>query len=126
MVSLNLYESGNLELLTQPKTKKDRNPILLTTQQAAEKLGLSPRTLFNLRVVGGGPQFVTIGKSVRYPLDDLMEYYQNLPRFHNTTECRLSGTPRNVLPHSEANNSVINVPSTFNDTLPLIGGENID
>jgi excisionase family DNA binding protein len=39
---------------------------LLTTGEAAKRLGLSPRTLETLRVRGGGPVFVKMGKAVRY------------------------------------------------------------
>ena len=39
---------------------------LLTQREAAEALRLSVRTLERLRVFGGGPRFVRIGKSIRY------------------------------------------------------------
>ncbi len=44
---------------------------LLTTDQAAERCNLSPRTLEKFRVVGGGPIFVRLRGSVRYRLEDL-------------------------------------------------------
>lgn len=40
--------------------------LLLTTQNAAERLGLSPRTLEALRVRGGGPSYLKLGRLVRY------------------------------------------------------------
>lgn len=44
----------------------------LTTQEAAEYLGLKPSTLEKWRVVGGGPEFRKLGgRSVRYHRDDL-------------------------------------------------------
>ena len=41
-------------------------PELLTTREAAERLGLSPRTLERYRVTGEGPRFRKIGRWVRY------------------------------------------------------------
>ena len=35
---------------------------LLTTEQAAKRLGLSPRTLERYRVSGEGPEFLKIGR----------------------------------------------------------------
>jgi len=40
---------------------------LLTTQQAAESLGISRRTLENMRLKGNGPVYTKIGSLVRYP-----------------------------------------------------------
>ncbi len=40
--------------------------VLLTTRIAAEWLGLSPRTLEALRVRGGGPSYLKLGRLVRY------------------------------------------------------------
>ena len=39
---------------------------LMDENETAERLGLSPRTLQAWRVRGGGPQYVKIGRSVRY------------------------------------------------------------
>lgn len=44
---------------------------LLTTQQAAELLGLSEQTLRNWRTTGGGPPAVKVGRNVRYRGRDL-------------------------------------------------------
>lgn len=44
---------------------------LLSERQAARRLGLSPRTLANLRVVGGGPCFRKLGRRVLYRPQDL-------------------------------------------------------
>ena len=43
----------------------------LSTRQAAEWLGLSPRTLDRYRVTGEGPVFHRFGSRVRYLLADL-------------------------------------------------------
>lgn len=44
--------------------------ILLTEQEAAQALGISPRALWQLRADGDVP-FVSIGRSVRYRPSDL-------------------------------------------------------
>ncbi len=44
---------------------------LLRTRAAAEKLGLSPRTLEKWRVQGRGPRFYKLGSSVAYGSGDL-------------------------------------------------------
>lgn len=44
---------------------------VLTERETAEYLNISHRTLQKLRVVGGGPQYVKIGRSVRYRAADL-------------------------------------------------------
>jgi excisionase family DNA binding protein len=48
--------------------------ILLTEQQAAERLTVAVKTLQAWRVRGGGPKFVKLGRSVRYTEQDLEEY----------------------------------------------------
>ena len=48
---------------------------LLTTEQAAEFLGLTPRFLEARRMRGGGPRYVNISKrAVRYSLTDLQAW----------------------------------------------------
>ena len=49
---------------------------LLTTRQAAARLGLSPRTLERYRVTGGGPEFVKMGHAVRYVAGKLNEWIE--------------------------------------------------
>lgn len=44
---------------------------LITTQEAARRLSLSPGTLRNWRCRGCGPTFVRIGGAVRYRALDL-------------------------------------------------------
>ncbi len=46
-------------------------PRFLTTDESAEFLRLSPRTLEKLRVLGGGPRFRKLGARVVYAVDDL-------------------------------------------------------
>lgn len=47
---------------------------LLTTEQAATFLGLSPNTVNQWRYLKRGPRFRKIGKNVRYAEADLLEY----------------------------------------------------
>ena len=46
---------------------------LLSTEHAAQYLGISPRTLHNWRWMGGGkgPAFVRVGRAVRYDVRTL-------------------------------------------------------
>jgi len=45
---------------------------LLSTEQAARHLALSPRTLEALRLRGGGPAYVALGRrAIRYRIEDL-------------------------------------------------------
>lgn len=44
---------------------------LLTTEQAATHLNISPRTLEKKRRTGDGPPFFKVGHAVRYGVDDL-------------------------------------------------------
>ncbi len=46
----------------------------LTTAQAAERLGLQPRTLERWRWAGTGPRFRKLGGAVRYAPQDLDEF----------------------------------------------------
>lgn len=47
------------------------NDKYLTTQEAAEYLSLSPRTMEGFRLKGGGPKFYRRGRLVRYKQADL-------------------------------------------------------
>ena len=47
---------------------------LLTTAEAAEFVRLSKPHLEKCRVYGGGPQFVRLGRSVRYRIEDLQAW----------------------------------------------------
>lgn len=48
---------------------------LLDTPDAAEVLGVSPRTMEDWRWRGGGPEWFKVGKRlVRYRLEDLMAF----------------------------------------------------
>ncbi|NIE81466.1 AlpA family transcriptional regulator [Asaia sp. As-1742] len=56
------------------RTKPARH---LRTPQAAEWLGISPRTLERYRVIGGGPVFHKLGNRVTYTVADLREWVEN-------------------------------------------------
>ena len=47
------------------------HPTYLSTRQAAELLGLSPRTLERYRGAGEGPPYMNLGPRVRYARPDL-------------------------------------------------------
>ena len=57
---------------------KDKN--LLTSEQAAEVLGLQPGTLQTYRTRGGGPRFRKIGRWVRYTPEDLQAWLDKCGR----------------------------------------------
>lgn len=59
---------------------------LLTTEQAADFLGLSPRTLEDWRYKGGGPRYKKVGRSVRYVKAELIEWVQEGTREHTSQE----------------------------------------
>jgi len=67
-------------LVTLPSvagTDRDAPPSgarLLNRDQAARWLGLAPHTLANWAVLGRGPRFARIGRSIRYDLRDLEEF----------------------------------------------------
>ncbi|MBC9009754.1 helix-turn-helix transcriptional regulator [Acetobacter tropicalis] len=49
----------------------------LRTPQAAEWLGISPRTLERYRTIGGGPVFYKLGNRVTYTIGDLKTWAEN-------------------------------------------------
>lgn len=48
----------------------------MDTRAAAEYLMLSPHTLYRWRWSGDGPQYVKLGRSVRYRLKDLVSFVE--------------------------------------------------
>lgn len=58
---------------------------LMDDTEAARFLGMGRRTLQNWRVLGGGPPFLRLGRSIRYSLSDLQKYL-DARRFRSTTE----------------------------------------
>ena len=54
--------------------------ILLNTEQAAKRFGLSPRTLERYRVTGEGPEYVKLGHAVRYSVSALNRWLKGRTR----------------------------------------------
>ncbi len=50
------------------------NTGFMKTEQIADHLGLSPRTLESYRSRGGGPAFYVFGSVVRYLLSDVLKW----------------------------------------------------
>ena len=67
---------------------------LLTTRQAAERLGLSPRTLERYRVTGEGPRFRKIGRWVRYTPEDLVQWLESCARTSTSDNGRAAAGAR--------------------------------
>ena len=53
---------------------------LLNEKGAAKILGNKPATMRRWRYVGGGPEYVKVGRLVRYPLSSLEKYKLNRTR----------------------------------------------
>ncbi len=58
---------------------------LVNQKQAAQFLGLSPRTLESWRLTGGGPVYIKVGRRVRYRGCDL-EAWLNARRRISTSD----------------------------------------
>ncbi|MCA3746067.1 MAG: helix-turn-helix domain-containing protein [Phenylobacterium sp.] len=58
---------------------------LLSTPTVAEITGLSQVTLRRWRTTGGGPQFVRLGRAVRYRSDDVNAFVE-ARTFRSTSE----------------------------------------
>jgi len=75
-----MRELATSPLAPSPDAKAQRSvvPTLgLTTEQAAQSLALSRRTLEGWRVRGGGPAFVKLTRGVvRYRLEDLRTWLE--------------------------------------------------
>jgi hypothetical protein len=60
----------------------------LDTDNAAQYLGLSTKTLAMMRSAGSGPKFVKRGRVFRF-LEDLQAWMGAQPRVHSTAQARL-------------------------------------
>jgi predicted DNA-binding transcriptional regulator AlpA len=58
---------------------ENSNKKQLTDIQAAEWLNISVSTLRRWRLIGGGPRWVRIGSSIRYPSNDIEMFLSNAP-----------------------------------------------
>lgn len=59
--------------------------VALTTREAAQYLGLAVSTLNKWRCHGGGPEFLKLGRAVRYRQDDLDRFLETR-MFRSTAE----------------------------------------
>ena len=71
---------------------------LLNTRQAAEFLNLSPTSLVTLRCRGGGPEFVRLGRAVRYRMADLEAWVEAGHSSKNGTNGGASSAAKNTKP----------------------------
>lgn len=63
-----------------------RRVDMLTEREVARITGISVRSLQHKRSQGEGPPFVRIGRSVRYPREDLVHWYKSLTRHGESGE----------------------------------------
>ena len=60
--------------------EKIKNGCAMQTDiEVAEYLGVSVSTVRRWRLLGGGPRWVRLGASIRYPVSDLNAYLASLP-----------------------------------------------
>ena len=69
------------------------NTGFMKTEQIADHLGLSPRTLESYRSRGGGPAFYVFGSVVRYLLSDVLEWASKRRRRSTSDDGLRSPTP---------------------------------
>ena len=67
------------------KYPENAPPPVVDTSGASLETGLSIATLEKLRVYGGGPAYMKLGKAVRYRVSDL-EDWMNARRVRSTSE----------------------------------------
>ncbi len=73
-----------------------QEPMLYDTKAAAAVLSVSPGFLEQLRVIGGGPDFIKVkgrgrhGFVVRYTPDSLRAWVASQQSFQNTTQADLA------------------------------------
>jgi hypothetical protein len=65
--------SGTIEQTYLLERKDSMN---LTTQEAADRMRLTVRTLANWRVRGDGPRFIKMGHKVLYPVVEIEAFEQ--------------------------------------------------
>jgi hypothetical protein len=68
-------------------TAQDTIHKVLNTHRAAEYVGLSASTLEKLRLSGGGPYFIKLGKRVAYHVDDLDSWLAANRRGSTSDQC---------------------------------------
>lgn len=84
MGSINLFTNTQLEETTTVQQPNPATaPLVLTIEQAAERLGIG-RSLMYALVSSGEVESVTIGRLRRIPADALVEYIARLRRANST------------------------------------------
>ncbi len=73
------------------------NETLLTRQQLAEKLGCTPQHLENLATRGDGPEFIKVGRLVRYRLSSVDRWLNARTVTSTTAARRLRGNSVRVV-----------------------------
>lgn len=71
-----------IETQATTATTEPGSPVLLSTVQAATRLGLRPCTLEKWRCVGGGPLYVKLGRAVKYRTVDIDDFAFQRLRAH--------------------------------------------
>ena len=56
------------------------------TPEASRRCGFAPSTFSKLRVIGGGPRYVKIGRAVVYREADLVEWLEAHPTRRSTSD----------------------------------------
>jgi hypothetical protein len=77
-------EIARLPIVVFPDDRMD-------AKNAARFLGISPKTLANMRSTGVGPRFVKRGR-IFYFLEDLQRWIDERPRVRSTAQARLAGS----------------------------------
>lgn len=90
---VDLSQILELQPVEQAEPLDNKSATTLSPQQAAEFLGLSKQTLAKLRVYGGGPEYVKIGRRVVYLKHKLDEFLADKARPH-TSSYSLHDQPR--------------------------------
>ncbi len=60
-----------------PTETENQKPERLRTPEAAHYCGLAARTFEKLRVIGGGPNYIKIGRAVVYDTRDLDQWVED-------------------------------------------------
>lgn len=76
--------------LNHPLPRHDSLETLLPEKHAAKLMGVSPRTLRNWRVIGGGPQYVKVSaRCIRYRRADILAWIESRERRHTSQADRV-------------------------------------
>jgi predicted DNA-binding transcriptional regulator AlpA len=67
---------------------------LLDTRTVASMIGLAPHTLVLLRVSGGGPRYVKLGRRVLYDRADIASWIEQKKRAHTSEDATSTSSAR--------------------------------